>query len=232
MKLDLRRTLLSLATAGTLALTPSAVTVASEAHDAASTAEARPYGAPGLPVLDATLASSATVRQTGTGNPDNDNDTMPTPTGTGTQMTSDQQFLTMAASGSATEVLAGQLAQQRATNADVRALGARIAEDHARALQQVMNLAKSKGLTAPQAPSTTAQANLIEDLSRRSGDDFDHAFVRAMADEHRTTIANFENARVSLSSDIGSFVAQQLPTLREHLEMSQRLDTRVSGGSQ
>jgi putative membrane protein len=140
---------------------------------------------------------------------------------------SDEEFLEKVASGSATEVQVGQLAQARASDPEVRAFGERMVREHQLVMQQATSLAGSKQISVPTAPDTEEQASLVADLSTRSGSNFDRAYVHAMVEEHRADIAEFEAARTSLSSDVGSFTARTLPTLRAHLDEAEELADRL-----
>jgi putative membrane protein len=228
LKINPRHALVGLAVAGSLVVAPHAA-------ENALGATIPEVDARSLQPLDHSIWGLETrtvidIRQGATDNDNTENDNGASGGGEQNQAVgSDQEFLMTAASGSATEIEAGRLAQERSSNRYVRQFGERLTREHQEALRSATNIARSKGLSVPQSPATAEQAALIADLSSRSGQDFDRAYLRAMVDDHRADIDELEAARVSLSSDVGSFVARQLPTLRDHLAMAEELAARVSG---
>lgn len=61
-------------------------------------------------------------------------------------------------------------------------------------------------------------------LSKKSGADFDKAFVDLMADEHKSDVKLFERASKSADDDaVRSFASQHLPSLQAHLDHANNL---------
>ena len=63
----------------------------------------------------------------------------------------DRKFIMEAAHGGMMEVKLGQLAVDKATNADVKQFGQRMVDDHSKANSELMELASQKGITLPTA---------------------------------------------------------------------------------
>src|SRR6476469_9731521 len=61
----------------------------------------------------------------------------------------DQTFVTKAAQGGLAQVQLGTLATQKAANADVKAFGQQMVDDHSKANDELKQLASSKGITLP-----------------------------------------------------------------------------------
>jgi putative membrane protein len=226
LKTDPRRMLIGFAVAASLVVAPQAAASAPGATDAEI--DTRPNSTLDHPARSSDLRAATDLRQGDADNSDAENDNgAARASGPSHAVGSDQDFLTAVASGSATEIEAGRLAQDRASNSDVRQFGDRLARDHQEQLRAATNIAQSKRFRVPQVPATAEQRELIANLASRSGQDFDRVFIREVIEDHRADIDEFEAARVSLSSDVGSFVARQLPTLREHLNMAEQLAARV-----
>jgi putative membrane protein len=65
-------------------------------------------------------------------------------------------------------------------------------------------------------------------LSKLSGDNFDREFAKAMVDDHKNDIREFEKEAKKKNDPAAEFANQTLPTLRKHLEMAQSLATGKS----
>jgi putative membrane protein len=105
----------------------------------------------------------------------------------------DAKFAVAAANGGMAEVEMGTLARQKAANSKVKDFGAMMVSDHSKANDEMKALAKSKGITLPVAIDSKEQ-KVKEDLSAKSGADFDKAYVSNMMDDHKEDIKEFEDA--------------------------------------
>ncbi|MDN3550639.1 DUF4142 domain-containing protein [Mucilaginibacter aquaedulcis] len=129
----------------------------------------------------------------------------------------DAKFATDAANGGLTEVAAGKIAQQKAINQKVKDFAAMMVKDHSKANDELMAIAKTKNITLPAAPSEDKQKELT-DLSGKSTSDFDKAYVDAMVDGHKKTIALFEDASKNCKdAELKAFATNTLPTIKGHL---------------
>ena len=130
----------------------------------------------------------------------------------------DAKFAVDAANGGMAEVALGKLAEGKAVNAKVKEFATMMVADHTKANDELMALAQSKNITLPQAVSSDKQATM-DNLTKKSGSDFDKAYVDQMVDDHKKTISLFEDAsKNAKDADIKAFVDKTLPTLRTHLE--------------
>ncbi|MGB3065316.1 DUF4142 domain-containing protein [Sphingobacterium thalpophilum] len=131
---------------------------------------------------------------------------------------SDAKFVTEAANGGMAEVELGELAQQKAQHADVKAFGEMMVKDHSKANDELKTLAQSKNITLPAAVSSEQQ-KVKDDLSKKSGADFDEAYIDEMIKDHEKDIKLFEDASKNLAdAELKAFVDKTLPTLRSHLD--------------
>ena len=140
---------------------------------------------------------------------------------------SDRQFITEAASGGLTEVELGQMAQQQAANPQVKEFGSRMAQDHAKANDELKRIADAKGVQVPAQPDPKHQKD-IERLRALSGAEFDRAYMKHMVADHKKDVAEFQKeARAAKDGDVKDFAAKTLPTLQLHLKMAQRTNDAV-----
>ena len=139
----------------------------------------------------------------------------------------DRDFAEKAAMGGAAEVQSGRMAEQKGMNSQVKQFGARMAQDHAKAGDELKRIAAGKGLTLPQGPSPEDKREM-DKLDKLAGDDFDRAYMSHMVADHKKDMAAFEKeASSGQDPDIKAFAAKTLPTLREHLKLAMSADQAV-----
>ena len=142
-------------------------------------------------------------------------------------MAADHRFVMFAAMGGMAEVELGRLAAQKGASEDVRQFGQRMVDDHSKANAELMQLASGKGMTLPAAPDAKHQAGMRK-LSALSGEKFDKEYVKMMLKDHKKDVAAFEKeAAGGMDAELKSFAASTLPTLREHLQMIQRINDKM-----
>jgi len=130
----------------------------------------------------------------------------------------DAQFALKAASGGLAEIALGKLAQQKGENIRVKNFGMMMVTDHTKANNKLMVLAKSKNISLPASPAAADQ-KVIDELSKKSGKDFDEAYVNDMINDHKSDIKEFVYASKNCSDpDLKSFAAKTLPVLKNHLD--------------
>src|SRR6195952_4292914 len=135
----------------------------------------------------------------------------------------DAKFAVAAANGGMAEVELGQLAQQKAVNSTVKDFGAMMVTDHTKANDEMKALAKTKGIALPAAIDTEEQ-KVKDDLSAKSGADFDKAYVSNMIDDYQQDIKEFEDAAKNCKdAELKAFAVKTLPTLKMHLEAIQKI---------
>ncbi len=130
----------------------------------------------------------------------------------------DALFATTAASGGMAEVALGKLAQQISTNAQIKSFGAMMVTDHGKANDELMAIAKTKNITLPAAIDADHQKKMDE-LSKKTGKDFDKAYVDAMIEGHKKTLDLMEKeAKSGVDPDLKAFAAKTAPTVQTHLD--------------
>lgn len=140
----------------------------------------------------------------------------------------DQNFARMAAEGGMGEVKLGQLAQQRASSPDVKQFGQRMVTDHQQANAQLESVATGKGLTLPKTMEPE-QTKLQARLEKANGATFDREYIRAMVQDHQKDVKLFQReAQNGQDPELRSFAQQTLPTLQDHLQMAQRIQSQMS----
>ena len=142
-------------------------------------------------------------------------------------LTADRSFANKAAIGGEAEVELGKLAQERASNDAVRQFGQRMAADHGKANDELMQLAKNKNLALP-TELDAKHKQLRDKLAKESGNAFDRAYMSEMVKDHKTDVAEFKKqAEHGKDPELKTWASLQLPTLQEHLRMAQDVEKQV-----
>jgi putative membrane protein len=144
------------------------------------------------------------------------------------QETPDAEWVMSAMSGNATEVLLGQMALDRSTNADVKAFAQRMIQDHSQALEESITLATMVGVEPIRAPVEENHVTLVQYLSQFRGDEFDRQYIGNMVLDHRADIAEFQQEAMEGQKELASWAYSQVPTLQAHLAMASDVGQKVS----
>jgi putative membrane protein len=144
---------------------------------------------------------------------------------------SERRFIEKAAADGMAEVALGKLAEQRASDPKVKAFAQRMVQDHTKANQELMDLARAKGVTPP-ATLDREHRRDSEKLGKLQGAQFDREFMKHMVDDHKDAVQDFEKASRSIQDpELKDFAARTLPTLQEHRQIAQTTYDAVKSGS-
>jgi putative membrane protein len=126
------------------------------------------------------------------------------------------QFVVDVIASNLGEVKLARLAQQKASNGELRDVAKMLEADHSAVLNDLKTIASKKGITVPTEESGDAKDKLKE-LTDEKASEFDKEWCETLMDNHKTSISKFENAANDISDpDIKSFVNTVLPKLRTH----------------
>jgi putative membrane protein len=136
----------------------------------------------------------------------------------------DRKFIQQAAEGGMFEVQVAQLAASKATDPNVKSFAEKLVKEHTEANNELVQLANSKKVELPAAPPRAKRRD-IEQLGKRTGSEFDQAFVREVGiKDHEKDIKMFEKgSEKAKDPQLKAWIDKTLPHLREHLAMAQKL---------
>lgn len=130
----------------------------------------------------------------------------------------DKEFVSKAGMGGLAEVQMGNLALQKASNADVKAFGQRMVTDHSKANEELQQLATAKGVALP-TELTGEMKDTYDHLASLSGAEFDTSYMKHMVEDHEKDVAEFDKASTSATdADLKAWAGKTLPTLQSHLQ--------------
>ena len=146
--------------------------------------------------------------------------------------------------GGMTEVKLGELASQKAQNADVKAFGRMMVQDHTKAGEELKQLASQHNIQAP-AQLDDEHRDKVDRLSKLQGAEFDREYMNQMVDDHQNTMealedrldkqGNDENATYTakktdnrVDMQLNQWAAKTVPTVQKHLARAKQLNDRVN----
>lgn len=139
----------------------------------------------------------------------------------------DTDFAVAAADGGMLEVKLGELAVKNANSAQVREFGQQMIADHSKGNEQLKALADQKGISIPTVLSDKCQKK-FDDLSQKTGSDFDKAYAELMVKDHKEDIDEFKKeSENGKDTEIRAWATQTLPVLEHHLMMAEANEKAV-----
>ncbi|HKP92845.1 MAG TPA: DUF4142 domain-containing protein [Chthoniobacterales bacterium] len=123
----------------------------------------------------------------------------------------DKSFINDAAMGGMTEVEMGKMAQQKGKSDDVKKIGSRMVADHTKANNELMAIAKKKGVDLSKVK---AKSHSIGDAN------FDKDYVGMMVKDHEKNLAAFQaEAKNGTDADVKAFASKTSGVIQKHLAM-------------
>jgi putative membrane protein len=130
---------------------------------------------------------------------------------------SDTAFAAKAAVGGMAEVALGKMAAAKGADKQVKDFGNMMVMDHGKANSELKGIAKTKNIMLPAGLDAEHQAK-SDSLSKLSGKDFDMAYVNAMIDGHKKTLALMQSeANNGKDAELKAFAAKTAPVVQNHL---------------
>ena len=142
----------------------------------------------------------------------------------------DEKFIKMAATAGETEVALGKVAATHAQSDEVKKFGQTMIDDHSKANLELKDLAKNKNVDLAEAEekATKDESKDEKKLEKKSGADFDKAYINRAVKDHEEVVKAFETASSDAKdADVKAWASKTLPTLQHHLEMAKDIKSRV-----
>ena len=128
----------------------------------------------------------------------------------------DAKWATEVANAGMTEIELSKLAQTKAVNPRLKSFADMMVTDHSAASDKLKQLAATKNITLPANLSDDSQKKL-DDLNKKSGKDFDKAYINDMLDGHKAAVDKFQKGSTDLQDvDLKNFASTTLPTIQMH----------------
>jgi putative membrane protein len=142
-----------------------------------------------------------------------------------------KQFVEQAGISGLAEVEMGELGVKKATNGQVKAFAKRIVADHTKANEELMTAIKGKGLQVPSSRTSMHKATVEKFQQQDAGKNFDRDYMEQMIEDHKADVELFETAAddEKLDLELRSYAKRMLPTLRDHLQQAQTIQSKLTG---
>lgn len=139
----------------------------------------------------------------------------------------DQQFLAMAAKADMTEAHEGQMAENQAVRADVKALAKVLVQDHTQSYEELTEIATNAGVSIPKGIDA-GKNPAIRQLVHLKGANFDRQFARDEIAAHRHAIAVFKHeAEHGQDPAVKAYASKMVPVLEKHLHLAENCAPRA-----
>ena len=133
-------------------------------------------------------------------------------------------FAMEAAQGGMMEVQLGSYAQQNALSERVKAFGAMMVRDHSKANDELKSIATTKSITLPADMSDSKEKKEMNELMKKTGKDFDKAYMKMMVEDHKKDVKAFEDASKDVKdTELKNFASSTLPVLKVHLDSAKAI---------
>lgn len=140
----------------------------------------------------------------------------------------DRNFIENAMHSNHGELALAKIAQEKASSDQVKQFAKKLLDDHSKAGSELETIVSRLGYT----PSKKAmrEPREVKKFANMSGERFDREFARQMVKDHKKTVDLFEDqAQDGQTQELWQFAQKTLPTLQEHLRMSQQLAGEKAG---
>lgn len=139
----------------------------------------------------------------------------------------DQQFINSAYQANETEIRLGQIAQDKATNGDVKTFAQHMVTDHSEIGRGLKTFVGEWQAELPPGMDKDHQA-VVDRIAGLSGADFDREYMNTMVKDHEEAVSLFEKqANMSPRTPTDEWAAKVLPTLQDHLQMAVKTGREV-----
>lgn len=136
-------------------------------------------------------------------------------------------FAAKAARGGILEIKLADLALSHSHDADVESFARKMKQDHT-SIDDKLKAAAQSGSAPLPSGLNDEQQHTVASLESLNGQDFDKAYADTMVKDHQEDVSLFQDASTNASTQqLRDFASQTLPTLKEHLQLAQQLQSKV-----
>ncbi len=131
-------------------------------------------------------------------------------------------FIKGAHEGGLTEIAASQIAKKNSTNAEVTGFADMMLKDHADIQKDVDELAASKFVMVVDSVNHDHKV-ILDSLAKKTGADFDKAYMKMMVADHTEAAELFEWNKDSNYPEIREVVEKNIEKIKTHLTAAQKV---------
>lgn len=140
----------------------------------------------------------------------------------------DRNFVDEMAADSREEVELGRLAQERASNPQVREFAGMMVRDHQKSGEELMQVAQRNNVQV--STDHREHEELRQRLQDLKGAEFDREYIRGMVEAHERAVNQVqEKAEDGDNAELQQWASRTLPVLRQHLERARQIEQSLDG---
>lgn len=196
-----------------------------------SSSSAQPAGSSLSSSSSDTGTSSTSGQNAGQGTMSSSSDISAQPAGAMQGQLTSQDFVNQAASAGLFEVKSAKLAASKIDDPQIKQFATQMEKDHAKANDELKDIAKKKNLTVPSDLQGQDQ-QMYSQLQNQSGQQLSQLYVQDQVKAHQKTVDLFQRASSQLQDpDLKQFATKQLQILKQHQQHIQSLPGASSAGA-
>ncbi len=145
----------------------------------------------------------------------------------------DEKTVKQIAESHLAEISAGKLAQEKTGSDEVKSFAKKMVDDHTKGLDDLKQLAQSKGITLPTEPSRQQMAQ-EQKLQALSGDKFDLQYLQQAGDRaHKETHRLLQRAASRAEdADLKNYASKAIGTVETHQQMAKETTRSVKSSAE
>ncbi|RYD79228.1 MAG: DUF4142 domain-containing protein [Verrucomicrobiaceae bacterium] len=134
----------------------------------------------------------------------------------------DKAWAQMTAMSDMAEIKLSKAAQEKATSEEVKQFAAKMIEDHTKSSQELKQIASQCKIDL-KVEVPEAKKDMLQEITQKSGAEFDQAYMEHQLAAHRMAVAHFQNgAELLKNQELQRFAQKTLPVIQGHLTMLQK----------
>ncbi len=145
----------------------------------------------------------------------------------------DQKMMKQLAEAHLGEIQLGKMAQDKAKSDEVKSFAKKMVDDHTKALDELKQIAQSKGVTLPEEPGKQQMA-MQKKLEDQSGAKFDRQYMQQAGKQaHQSTHKLLQRtASRAEDSDLKNYATKAIGTVESHMQMARETTESMKATSQ
>ena len=150
---------------------------------------------------------------------------------------SEPNVMAMVGLSNAAEIQTSQIAQDKATSAQVKEFARMMVTDHQAMQKQADQLATQLNVT-PEAPQQAQQKQqnldqMLQELnSTAKGAEFDGIYMAGQVEAHKQTLTELQAFQNSVqNAELRNLISQAIPKVQQHLERAQGIQSSLGGAA-
>lgn len=142
-----------------------------------------------------------------------------------------KEFVDKASTGGMAEVEMGKVALKNAKDKDVKNFAQMMVDDHTKANAELKKIATKQNIMVPTSIGED-KTMMINDLKKKSGAEFDKAYIKHMVEGHKKMLDLFQKASTELKdAELKNYAASNVKTIQMHYDKATALESKLNATS-